>query len=896
MSIYNHNENKGRDELVTYIFPDFRAVSYFERDIINCPEFHSIKESQTSGIDIYLVEQWALSRKIGSLIATYSGNNESKVTVLKLTVFKKPLQYYPEKFQEYINELMLNHAKIKPMSSDEDRPQELLFLTNPSVLPSNINLLPTQNSKFNEVEENFVVNSNLKRMHCSGRSLFLLKNDVSSACEDKFRNVFRIYNTDMPIKVAIKEIVNLVQTCLFYFALLDVKYCDGLICDRTEESIIEWWNRIGSPRLGGDIDENGPLFSPQTVAGIVSLLLSAKLRISMVGGCDVPKDPFEYENFMISIGQLQKQFKFEKTRRLNLQTLNKLFSVTSSKSLNEKKPTVSPPENNQDNDALVKDAAVLTKPDPTYKNKFKSMKKKIHHQLVGHGREAENVRKDPNIASSGAKLRSKIAKLADVSSPSEIETLDLEFLVNNYITGKTLARLWREKVNSNRHFPGSSLENSHSSPHNKLNRNLAAKKNSDYQFESLKDKITTSYLREVSTASTSKGFNRKKPSFQNRRILFPENDRVNLSDSQPGSTNSESFSNVNYSNQENFNAALDFPKPEVLRSLSLESLEGGGLKRKQEENNAIFKFKRNLNRRSSYPIVIKDEASLNVLEYCRQGTSINVHRREIPRSSSFSLLENHFCNKNTNNIVSVDTLARNHLHYVYFFLRNFHFFRQRPDSVNVEDIKKKISLLMTSLSKFNKLRLRTMKNHRLIFEGEMITNIDFCIEDLEESIDKLEYEAQIVTTRIDELEEECNIFTNKINEETIKTMNKITNEVIYLDAFYSVYSDPHERKRIISYLTGSETASENSSPTEEKNANKGFFWMVFIFIYDLISYLLQLTKFDISKLNINRIKQSWQKVDPNRQYITKLYSMTGGPPPEVYQPKEEDDDDDFVDY
>lgn len=890
MSIYNHNESKEQDELVTYIFPDFKAVSYFERDIINCSEFHSIKESQTSGIDIYLVEQWALSRKIGSLIATYSGNNESKVTVLKLTVFKRPLQCYPVKFQEYINELMLNHAKIKPMNSGEDGPQELLFLTNPSVLPSNINFLPTQNSKFKEVEENFVVNSNLKRMHCSGRSLFLLKDDVSSACEDKFRNVFRIYNTDMPIKIAIKEIVNLVQTCLFYFALLDVKYCDGLICDRTEESIVEWWNRIGRPRLGGDIDDNGPLFSPQTVAGVLSILLSAKLRISIVGGCDVPKDPFEYENFMISIGQLQKQFKLEKTRRLNLQTLNRLFSVTSSKSLHDKRLADSPPENYQDNDALVKDTAVATKADSTYKKKIKSMKKKVHRQLVGHGREAENVQKDPNIASSGAKLRSKIAKLADISSPSEIETLDLEFLVNNSIAGKTLARLWTEKVNVKKGFAGSLLDNSHSSLHNKLNRNLATKKHSDYHFESLKDKITASYLREVSAASTSKGFNRKKPSFQNSRILFPESNKTNFNDSQPGSTKAES------SNHENFNAALDFLKPKVLR-LSLEGVDERHLRHEQEENNAIVKFKRNLNRRSSYPIVIKDEASLNVLEYCRKGTSINIHRRGIPRSVSFSLLEDHFCDKNANNLVSVDTLARNHLHYVYYFLRTFHCFQQRSDNVTTEDIKKKISLLMTYLSKFNKLRLRTMKNHRLIFEGEMITNIDFCLEDLEESIDKLEYEAQIVTTRIDELEEECNIFNNKINEETIKTMSKIASEVVNLDAFYSVYSDPQERKRITSYLTGGQAVSEDLSPTEEKNANRGFFWMVFIFIYDLISYLLQLTKFDIRKLNINRIKQSWQKVDPNRQYIKKLFSMTGGPPPEVYQQEENDDEDDFgVDY
>ena len=195
MSSVDDTEFINPDELITYIFPDFNAIKYFQRDFINTNEFHLLEENVSSGFDIYLVEQWVLNRKIGTIISTYTGNMESKVAVIKLTVLKKPVKSYPLRFQEYLNELMLNHAKIKKMDNEiQMAPKELLFVTNSASLPSNLNLITIPTGDIRLMENDFIVNSNLKKLHCSGRSLSLFTNKISGANEDKFRHVYKIYN------------------------------------------------------------------------------------------------------------------------------------------------------------------------------------------------------------------------------------------------------------------------------------------------------------------------------------------------------------------------------------------------------------------------------------------------------------------------------------------------------------------------------------------------------------------------------------------------------------------------------------------------------------------------------------------------------------------------------
>ena len=87
-------------ELITYIFPDFSAAEYFQKDFAMLNEFHVMEESEAVGFEIYLVDQWVRHRKIGTVVSVYNGNYESKVKVVKFTIRKMPIKRYPPRFQE----------------------------------------------------------------------------------------------------------------------------------------------------------------------------------------------------------------------------------------------------------------------------------------------------------------------------------------------------------------------------------------------------------------------------------------------------------------------------------------------------------------------------------------------------------------------------------------------------------------------------------------------------------------------------------------------------------------------------------------------------------------------------------------------------------------------------
>jgi hypothetical protein len=75
-SIASFNPNP--NELITYIVPDFNAISYIQKDFVTSGEFFLAEEAVVSGFDLYLVEQWVNSRKIGTVVWTFTGNQASK--------------------------------------------------------------------------------------------------------------------------------------------------------------------------------------------------------------------------------------------------------------------------------------------------------------------------------------------------------------------------------------------------------------------------------------------------------------------------------------------------------------------------------------------------------------------------------------------------------------------------------------------------------------------------------------------------------------------------------------------------------------------------------------------------------------------------------------------------
>ena len=127
-----------------------------------------------------------------------------------------------------------------------------------------------------------------------------------------------------------------------------------------------------------------------------------------------------------------------------------------------------------------------------YSKEFKKftnvVKNTVQDHIIAPNKDSDDTFQNINPKSSG-RIRNRIAKLADNVSPLDVETLDLEVLVKNYLCGKVLPRLWFGTYQS---IP-SDLPNSLQPPqlghhhHRHHNSNNDSK---SYRFISLKDAIS----------------------------------------------------------------------------------------------------------------------------------------------------------------------------------------------------------------------------------------------------------------------------------------------------------------------------------------------------------------------------------------------------------------------
>ena len=75
------NLSDNPNDFITYIIPDFNAVKYFQKDFIDSNEFYLIEESEVTGFELYLVEQWVINRHIGTIVTAFTGNELSKIEI-----------------------------------------------------------------------------------------------------------------------------------------------------------------------------------------------------------------------------------------------------------------------------------------------------------------------------------------------------------------------------------------------------------------------------------------------------------------------------------------------------------------------------------------------------------------------------------------------------------------------------------------------------------------------------------------------------------------------------------------------------------------------------------------------------------------------------------------------
>lgn len=282
------------------------------------------RRGRLKGYEIYLVEQWACSRVHPTfIITTYTGDPDHSITVGVLGVPLEEEEWSP-RLRIYFKAISQFHARPK------DTPLGMLMVTNLSSFPSALTVIPVPDGDVKKHRDDFIVNENLKRLGCSGRSGMSLSSPAG-ATQAKF---FQLYKTSdrIPLYGAVLELVKLCQVALLIFGKLEQEYADGLLCDVTEKAINDWWTEIGSEYY--NIEPTDGILGPTTVAALLGLLMGARNRLNYYGA-PVSKDAFDVITLKRGIAYFQKSQKMERTRRLDRHTLNRLHKVTAKAAASE---------------------------------------------------------------------------------------------------------------------------------------------------------------------------------------------------------------------------------------------------------------------------------------------------------------------------------------------------------------------------------------------------------------------------------------------------------------------------------------------------------------------------------------------------------------------------------
>jgi len=197
------------------------------------------------------------------------------------------------------------------------------MVTNLSSFPSALTVIPVPDGDIKKHRQSFIVNEDLKRLGCSGRSGMSLS-EPTKATQDKFLSLYKTSDR-VPFSEAVLELVKICQVALFIFGKLEPEYIDGLLCDVTEKAINDWWTEVGSEYF--NIEPTDGILGPTTVAALLGTLMGARNRLSWYGA-PIAKDVFDLDSTKRGIGSFQKAYKLERTRRLDHRTLQKLHSVT----------------------------------------------------------------------------------------------------------------------------------------------------------------------------------------------------------------------------------------------------------------------------------------------------------------------------------------------------------------------------------------------------------------------------------------------------------------------------------------------------------------------------------------------------------------------------------------
>lgn len=282
------------------------------------------RHKELEGYEIYVVEQWAVSRSHPTfVITTFTGDPTNKAYVNVLSV-PTDESTWSERLRVYFKALNQYHARRR------DTTLGALMITHLSGFPSSLTVIPVPDGDLRKHRFDFFVNENLKRMGCAGRVGLSLA-QPNSATVAKFHQIYRT-SDKVPLYSSVIQLVKLCQIALHLFDRLEIDYADGLLCDITEKAVNDWWFAIGSEFY--NIEPHDGILGTSTVVSLLGLLLGARNRLHAIN-VSVPKDPFDIAAMKKAIGSFQRSQRINKTRRLDRQTLDRLHRASAKAATSE---------------------------------------------------------------------------------------------------------------------------------------------------------------------------------------------------------------------------------------------------------------------------------------------------------------------------------------------------------------------------------------------------------------------------------------------------------------------------------------------------------------------------------------------------------------------------------
>lgn len=323
----------------TKILPYFKALpAYTSR--------FNIRLVELVGYEAYFVEQWISSRSSDNLIVTYTGDQNDRLIAYhvqslsehmqlqppphihepskSLTQASKqhlPYDNWPPKFISYLVEQLES-----PFCVATETSLGYAFITNLTQLNPFLSLIAAKTGNIADDYDCYVVNYNLRKLGCGSRSA-TTTDEPSKSMEDKFKNTFKI-DSKVAINYAAVDLILITQTFLYYYGLLDPLYCDGLLCERTEAAIIEWWKLISEIPMALHVIRLKPptCHTADSIQAIIGFTVLCRYLLELGGNnFSVPKDPMDVKKFKAAISKFQKHSKLEPTSKFNLETLLKLM-------------------------------------------------------------------------------------------------------------------------------------------------------------------------------------------------------------------------------------------------------------------------------------------------------------------------------------------------------------------------------------------------------------------------------------------------------------------------------------------------------------------------------------------------------------------------------------------